>query len=215
MNVHEALVALMETRWPEVEPSEKRSRPMRGDDAAVDRRDDERSALDEFIDMIVDAGYTRQPQPHVVETVEGLASTITDALFTKSPYLNADQNDESRSALYSRIFDALSATVLTPCAQPTATYDPQDFRASAVTLNTVGWKIARALGKEPGENGVITTDIEDDVDRLIDRATHCDLSEADCEDCGCAKSEHNGKGVCSFTCPGQCSRYRAARGVTS
>lgn len=57
-DVREALEALVDSRWPAIKPRVERSYPMRGDDPSVDERDDERSVLDEFIDMLIDAGYT-------------------------------------------------------------------------------------------------------------------------------------------------------------
>lgn len=50
----EALYALMDRVFPRVEPHVQRAPNMRGDDAAVDRRDDERSAVDDFIDALLD-----------------------------------------------------------------------------------------------------------------------------------------------------------------
>ena len=49
---------LLDERFPRIEPFIPRKPNLRGDDAAVDARDDERSATDEFIDLVVDAGFT-------------------------------------------------------------------------------------------------------------------------------------------------------------
>lgn len=53
------LIALMEAKYPVVEPREKRNPNVRGDDPFVDRRDDERSAIEGFIDHMVAAGYVQ------------------------------------------------------------------------------------------------------------------------------------------------------------
>lgn len=52
-----ALEKILDERFPRVEPSVTRSYPRRGDDDAVDARDDERFAIGEFIDLVVDAGF--------------------------------------------------------------------------------------------------------------------------------------------------------------
>lgn len=59
----EKLEALMEEKFPRREPWEKRNPPMRGDDPAVDQRDDERAAIDEFIDYVVEAGAALAVSP--------------------------------------------------------------------------------------------------------------------------------------------------------
>lgn len=53
----QSLEALLDKVFPAIEPSKKRVPPMRGDDSAVDDRDDERSAISEFIDRAVIEGY--------------------------------------------------------------------------------------------------------------------------------------------------------------
>ncbi len=50
----EALDALLDRVFPRVEPAVKRSYALYGDDAGVDARDDQRRAVDEFIDALVD-----------------------------------------------------------------------------------------------------------------------------------------------------------------
>lgn len=50
----EALDALLDRVFPIVEPEVQRSYALRGDDVAVDMRDDQRRAVDEFIDALVD-----------------------------------------------------------------------------------------------------------------------------------------------------------------
>lgn len=50
----EALDALLDRVFPLVQPQVQRSYAMRGDDYAVDARDDQRRAVDEFIDALVD-----------------------------------------------------------------------------------------------------------------------------------------------------------------
>jgi hypothetical protein len=52
------LQKLLDQRFPRIEPLTPRKPNLRGDDAAVYARDDERSAIDEFIDLVVDAGFT-------------------------------------------------------------------------------------------------------------------------------------------------------------
>lgn len=52
-----ALEKILDERFPRVEPHTPRSYTRRGDDDAVDARDDERSAIDQFIDYVVDAGF--------------------------------------------------------------------------------------------------------------------------------------------------------------
>lgn len=48
--LQERLFALRESSWPEVQPRVQRAPNMRGDDAYVDRRDDERGAIEGFIE---------------------------------------------------------------------------------------------------------------------------------------------------------------------
>lgn len=52
----EALINLMDEVLPPVEPAEKRSYPMWGDDQAVDARDDERMAVENFIQVMAERG---------------------------------------------------------------------------------------------------------------------------------------------------------------
>ena len=50
------LDALLEEKFPRIEPYVQRAPNRRGDDAAVDARDDERWAIDQFIDYMEEAG---------------------------------------------------------------------------------------------------------------------------------------------------------------
>lgn len=56
-----ALEKILDERFPRIEPSSPRSNYLRGDDDAVDARDDERWAISQFIDYVVEAGF-HQPQ---------------------------------------------------------------------------------------------------------------------------------------------------------
>ena len=51
----EQLEAILDEVFPPVEPRTPRSSPMRGDDDAVDARNDERFAVDRFIDALLDS----------------------------------------------------------------------------------------------------------------------------------------------------------------
>lgn len=52
-----ALEKILDERFPRVQPHTPRSSSRRGDDDAVDARDDERWAIGQFIDYVVDAGF--------------------------------------------------------------------------------------------------------------------------------------------------------------
>lgn len=52
-----ALERILDERFPRVQPHTPRSSPRRGDDDAVDARDDERWAVSQFIDHVVEAGF--------------------------------------------------------------------------------------------------------------------------------------------------------------
>jgi hypothetical protein len=52
----EALIKLMDEVLPPVEPAVERSYPMWGDDQAVDARDDERMAVENFIQVMAERG---------------------------------------------------------------------------------------------------------------------------------------------------------------
>lgn len=58
----EGLEGLLDRIFPVVEPPEKRNPPMRGDDAAVDRRDDERYAVGVFIDALLEVEDKPEPE---------------------------------------------------------------------------------------------------------------------------------------------------------
>jgi hypothetical protein len=64
------LEALRDRIFPELEPDVQRAPNRRGDDRQVDNRDDERSAVDEFIDHLLEEDYDREPsrQEALVET---------------------------------------------------------------------------------------------------------------------------------------------------
>lgn len=56
------LECILDELFPVIEPYEKLSYPMRGDDPSFDARDDERFAIGIFIDAVIEAGFGH-PQP--------------------------------------------------------------------------------------------------------------------------------------------------------
>jgi hypothetical protein len=62
---HETLMSLMNETLPEIEPTVQRAPNRRGDDRDVDRRDDERSSVENFIDTLEERGLLASP---VLET---------------------------------------------------------------------------------------------------------------------------------------------------
>lgn len=59
----EQLEAVMEKHYPRIEPAVQRSPNMYGDDRAVDDRDDERAAIDGFIDALLELEPELDPNP--------------------------------------------------------------------------------------------------------------------------------------------------------
>ncbi len=71
----ESLDALVEKHFPPLEPRVQRSPNMRGDDSSVDARDDERSAIDTYLDYVFDSGIFDQS---VDEQVQAARREVID-----------------------------------------------------------------------------------------------------------------------------------------
>jgi len=83
----DALMAIMNETLPEIEPYVQRAPNRRGDDRDVDRRDDERSSVEEFIDTLEQRGLLAEPP---VAQPSGLFQ-IWENAYTSSSLTNANQ----------------------------------------------------------------------------------------------------------------------------
>jgi len=102
----DALMAIMNETLPEIEPTVQRAPNRRGDDRDVDRRDDERSSVEEFIDTLEQRGLLAEPS---VAQPSGLfqiweASYASSSLTNASPYpLGTPEHEAHKEGAKARI----------------------------------------------------------------------------------------------------------------
>lgn len=93
------LERLLDEHFPRIEPRVQRAPNRYGDDPAVDARDDERSAIVDFIDVILDAGFER-PVERIIQPLraEGLGTRAIAARtgLTKSKVHRISQATENQ-----------------------------------------------------------------------------------------------------------------------
>ena len=92
------------------------------------------------IDRILAAGFTRQPKPHTVETVEELRALDPDMYpaYLECKFGFAYRTTSNKAVHDEVLADRLPATVLTPATQPTASEIAKQAAELLATISAIG-----------------------------------------------------------------------------